>query len=178
MSKLQNFELDRIEFQPDFMNFQNWRLALFWELVPRTWNCFFALTFCLRWWGLNRFSILPAKKNISRDFCSPRDQKNCSVGLFSPYSASGPNLPVREFGVTWVLTNSQFRKQFLKTRNNGVTPKLIRCARSLSPSKPHLRILPLQLLKQFLKIIVTELILGILCLGSFSAIPEASKLSV
>ena len=75
MSKLQNFELDRIEFQPDFMNFQDWRLALFWELVPRTWNFFFALTFCLRWWGLNRFSILPAKKNISRDFCSPRDQK-------------------------------------------------------------------------------------------------------
>ena len=92
MSKLQNFELDRIEFQPDFMNFQNWRLALFWELVPRTWNFFFALTFCLRWWGLNRFSILPTKKNISRDFCSPRDQNFCSVGLFSPYSASGPNL--------------------------------------------------------------------------------------
>ena len=101
MSKLQNFELVRIEFQPDFMNFQDWRLALFWELVPRTWNFFFALTFCLRWWGLNRFSILRAKKNISLYFCSSRDQKICSVGLFSPCSASGPNLPVREFGVTW-----------------------------------------------------------------------------
>ena len=48
----------------------------------------------------------------------------------------------------------------------------------LSFSKFHVRILPLQLLKSFLKNIVTELILRIRCLGSISVIPEASTRSV
>ena len=147
--------------------FENWSPGL---------ETFFCIDILLKMMGFEQIFDSPSQeKYLAWFLLSERSKKMFCRSLFSLLSCRTKLASQRVWSY---LTNSQFRKQFFKTRNNGVTPKLIRCARSLSPSKPHLRILPLQLLKQFLKIIVTELILGILCLGSFSAIPEASKLSV
>ena len=159
-----------------FHEFPRLKACTFLRIGPPDLKLFFCIDILLKMMGFEQIFDSPSQeKYLAWFLLSERSKKMFCRSLFSLLSCRTKLASQRVWSY---LTNSQFRKQFFKTRNNGVTPKLIRCARSLSPSKPHLRILPLQLLKQFLKIIVTELILGILCLGSFSAIPEASKLSV
>ena len=128
----------------------------------------------------NRFSSNCLRLEISSSICSSIDQelaeKLClfrqEVKDFS-WSDFSLRRVARVSGVQF--EGFQTKHRTTKTFCFGRVREM--CA-FLSFSKFHVRILPLQFLKSFLKNIVTELLLRIRCLGSISAIPEASTRSV